>query len=117
MTLPLDKPLKRRMKLKKSEESWCWVNFKYEDVPTFCFICGMMRHNEKFCHRIFDMPIEQIEKPYGIWMKAEPRRRNHTIGSKWLRQSSQSLAKDTMADVDAEVVDGGGRWWRDWGWR
>lgn len=38
-----------------------------------------MGHNEKFCHKNFDTPLERIEKPYGIWMKAEPRRRNHTI--------------------------------------
>lgn len=76
------------MKLKKTEDNWCWVNFRYEEVPTFCFICGMMGHNENFCDKIFDTPLESIEKPYGIWMKAEPRRRNHTIGSKWLRQGN-----------------------------
>ncbi|XP_074323639.1 uncharacterized protein LOC141660543 [Apium graveolens] len=48
VTIPLDKPLKRRMKLKKSEDNWCWVNFKYESIPTFCFICGLMGHNKKF---------------------------------------------------------------------
>lgn len=61
------------------------MNFKYEDVPTFYFICGLMGHNEKFYHKIFDTPLEKKEKPYVIWMKAEPRWRNHTIGSKWLR--------------------------------
>lgn len=45
--------------------------------------------NEKFCEKIFDTPLENIEKPYGIWMKAEPQRKNHTIGSKWLRQGAQ----------------------------
>lgn len=27
VSVPLDKPLKRRMKLKKTDENWCWVNF------------------------------------------------------------------------------------------
>lgn len=85
VSISLDMPLKRRMKLKKNAEQWCWVNFKYEAIPTFCFICGLIGHSEKFCERIFEAPIETIEKPYGLWMRAEPRRRNYTMGSKWLR--------------------------------
>lgn len=95
------------MKLRKSEEIWCWVNFKYEAVPTFCFICGLMGHNEKFCDKIFDTPIENIEKPYGIWMKAEPRRRNSTIGSKWLRQGNQFPGTNTGVNMEARAGNGG----------
>lgn len=79
VTIPLDIPLKRRMKLKKSDSNWCWVNFKYEVVPTFCFICGKIGHREKSCERFFDTPLKKIEKPYGVWMRAKPRRRMHTI--------------------------------------
>lgn len=61
------------MKLKKSATEWSWVNFRYESVPTFCYICGMIGHGEKFCEMIFDIPLDQIEKPYGAWMKAEPK--------------------------------------------
>ncbi|KAK1380771.1 hypothetical protein POM88_027515 [Heracleum sosnowskyi] len=90
VTIDLTKPLKRRMKLRKSQTNWCWVNFRYEGIPTFCFICGMIGHGEKFCEKIFDTPVEQIEKPYGAWMKAEPRRRSHTMGAKWLRQGGKN---------------------------
>lgn len=82
------------------------MNFKYESVPTFCFICGLMGHNEKFCHKIFDMPLEKIEKLYGIWMKAEPQRRNHTIGSKWLRQGFQTQGESPVNDMAGK--NGGG---------
>lgn len=85
VSIPLDKPLKRRMKLKKSESNWCWVNFKYEGIPMFCFICGFVGHSDKLCEKLFDMPEDNIEKPFGTWMCAEPRRRMHTMGSKWLR--------------------------------
>lgn len=108
VSIPLDKPLKRRMKLRRSEENWSWVNFKYEAVPTFCFICGLMGHNKKFCHKIFDTPLEMIKKPYGIWMKAEPRRRNHSIGSKWLRQSNHFPGTNSVGDMAAGLESSGG---------
>lgn len=92
MTLPLDKPIKRRMKLRKSEKEWCWVNFQYEAIPTFCFICGLIGHAERYCDEIFDKPVEMIDKPYGSWLRADPRRKTHTIGSKWLRQGGSSQA-------------------------
>lgn len=40
VTLDIAKPLKRRMKVRKTRNEWSWINFKYENVPKFCFICG-----------------------------------------------------------------------------
>lgn len=40
----LSKPLKRRMKVRKAGNEWFWILFKYENVPTFCFICGILGH-------------------------------------------------------------------------
>lgn len=98
VVIPLDKPLKRRMKLKKSEANWCWVNFKYEGVPTFCFICGMIGHSDKFCEKLFE---DKIEKPFGAWMRADPRRRLHTMGSKWLKPGGVSSVRNTAETVGA----------------
>lgn len=90
VTLSLDTPIKRRMKLRKSDKEWCWVNFQYEAIPTFCFICGMIGHGERFCDKVFDMQVEKIEKPYGPWLRADSRKKVHTMGSKWLRSGGGS---------------------------
>ncbi|KAK1363579.1 hypothetical protein POM88_039140 [Heracleum sosnowskyi] len=95
VTLSLLIPVKRRMKLKKSGNEWCWVNFQYESIPTFCFICGIIGHGEKFCDKIFDTPIENIEKPYGPWLRADPRRKTHTMGARWLRSGGSSQARNS----------------------
>lgn len=100
VTIALDVPLKRRMKLRKNDANWCWVNFKYEVVPTFCFICGMIGYAEKFCENLFDTPAEMIERPYGSWMRAEPRRRMHTIGAKWLKSGGVSRVTGKEMDDD-----------------
>lgn len=101
VSIALDVPLKIRMKFKENDASKCWVNFKYEVIPTFCFFCCKIGHAEKFCEKLFDTPAEMIEMPYAVWMRAEPRRRVHTICAKWLRPGGVSPA------IGKEVDDGG----------
>uniref|UniRef100_A0A803P6Q0 Reverse transcriptase domain-containing protein n=1 Tax=Cannabis sativa TaxID=3483 RepID=A0A803P6Q0_CANSA len=59
----VEKPLKRRMRIYKNKTELLWVDFKYEWVPTFCFICGIIGHSEKFYHRLFEESIDTIAKP------------------------------------------------------
>lgn len=85
VSISLDSPLKRRMNLRKNSDQWSWVNFKYEGAPTFCFICGFIGNSDKFCEKLFETPEELIARSFGAWIRAEPRRKNHTLGAKWLR--------------------------------
>uniref|UniRef100_A0A803PKP9 CCHC-type domain-containing protein n=1 Tax=Cannabis sativa TaxID=3483 RepID=A0A803PKP9_CANSA len=83
--IPIGKSLKKKKKLEMQGGPVCHVVFKYEDLPTFCFICGILGHSERFCEKLFDTPKELITKEYGLEMKAALRRRNYADGSKWLR--------------------------------
>ncbi|KAM6583995.1 hypothetical protein CsatB_010997 [Cannabis sativa] len=78
-------PLKRRMKFRSRNGDWFYAYFKYERVPTFCFICGIMGHAEKLCNKVYDIPASQIVKPYSLEMKAPLRRQNFLTASPWLR--------------------------------
>uniref|UniRef100_A0A803QSS3 Reverse transcriptase n=1 Tax=Cannabis sativa TaxID=3483 RepID=A0A803QSS3_CANSA len=91
VTIDLSKPLKRQMRLRKLSEEWFWITFKYENVPTFCFICGMSGHSERFCAKLFNTSANEITKPYGEWMKAPLRRRKKLIGAQWLRTGFESM--------------------------
>ena len=97
VTMDLSKPLKRRMKIRKSGKEWIWITFKYENVPTFCFICGLLGHSEKFCNQLFEKLENEIVKPYGIWMRAPLKRQTKLIGAKWLCNGGE----DFQAYVDA----------------
>uniref|UniRef100_A0A803P5H9 Zinc knuckle CX2CX4HX4C domain-containing protein n=1 Tax=Cannabis sativa TaxID=3483 RepID=A0A803P5H9_CANSA len=83
----VEKPLKRRMRIYKNKVEWFWANFKYERVPTFCFICGIIGHSERFCDRFFEESANTIAKPYGLFMKAPDRRQSKQIGARWLRDN------------------------------
>ncbi|KAH9786019.1 reverse transcriptase domain-containing protein [Citrus sinensis] len=84
VSLDVRKPLKRRMKLKKIGSEWIWIDFKYERLHVFCFICGLLGHTEKQCPSLYDCHASTITKPYGQWMKAPTRRNNMNSGEKWL---------------------------------
>uniref|UniRef100_A0A803NLX7 Zinc knuckle CX2CX4HX4C domain-containing protein n=1 Tax=Cannabis sativa TaxID=3483 RepID=A0A803NLX7_CANSA len=49
VTINVTKPLKRRMRLQNTAGIEFWTNFKYEHLPTFCFICGIMGYSDRFC--------------------------------------------------------------------
>lgn len=89
VTVNVTKPLKRRMKIRKAGDEWFWINFKYENVPTFCFICGLLGHSDKFCSTLFVTKEEDVVRPYGDWMRAPFRRQVKPIGAKWLRSGAE----------------------------
>uniref|UniRef100_A0A803PY28 Endonuclease/exonuclease/phosphatase domain-containing protein n=1 Tax=Cannabis sativa TaxID=3483 RepID=A0A803PY28_CANSA len=67
---------------------------------------------EKFCDKIYDMPIEKIVKPYSIEMKAPTRRQNYMVASPWLRSGTAvSSSTNTMParsfQVNAAAVNQG----------
>ncbi|XP_030497870.2 uncharacterized protein LOC115713529 [Cannabis sativa] len=97
-TVDIEKPLKRRMKLCKDNGDWIWANFKYEHIPTFCFVCGLIGHAERLCPRRFDEDFNPLVKPYGNGMRAQTRRKNYLIGAQWLRTGSEQQ----------ETIDGDG---------
>ena len=47
--LEIDKPLRRGTYIASSEDERLWLTFKYERLPTVCFICGKLRHDKKHC--------------------------------------------------------------------
>lgn len=58
--LDIQKPLRRRMKIKRGGV-WSWLNFKYERMGTFCFVCGIIGHTERDCSIVYDNPDKEIE--------------------------------------------------------
>ncbi|KAK1374683.1 hypothetical protein POM88_030876 [Heracleum sosnowskyi] len=53
-----------------------------------------------------------IVRPFGAWMRAEPRRKNHTLGSKWLRPGggfpAASSAKKERSVMGKVVTENNG---------
>lgn len=48
VSIDVHKPLKKGMKLKKENGDWIRVEFHYERLLTFCFMCGVLGHGDKY---------------------------------------------------------------------
>ncbi|KAF4350415.1 hypothetical protein F8388_004663 [Cannabis sativa] len=62
---------------------------------------------DMFCSKLFEMPIEEIVKPYGIFMRAQPRRRYNLVGSQWLRDGEESEVAFVGRSNSSSVALGG----------
>ncbi|MCH88312.1 zinc CCHC-type-like protein, partial [Trifolium medium] len=76
-SIDLRKPLKRGTIVKYQGKD-LKVFFKFERLPTFCFVCGRIGHQIKDCEELeskddadFD-DIEEKELPFGQWLRASP---------------------------------------------
>ncbi|XP_074364697.1 uncharacterized protein LOC141705706 [Apium graveolens] len=85
VALNVEKPLKRRMKLKRDSNAWNWINFKYERMSSFCFVCGIIGHLERECNVVYVNPEKVVERAYGAWLKAPNRNNKAGPGARWLR--------------------------------
>lgn len=73
--LDLTKPLMRGTML-KYKLSEVWVEFRYEQLPNFCYYCGKIGHNEKVCQQRKHDVLNNCVNPdqFGTWMRAGFRR-------------------------------------------
>lgn len=82
--IDVNRPLRRRLKLKKKGGMWAWVSFKYERLYTFCYFCGCLGHSEKFCVKALESDKAPGEYEYGPWLRAPMRRFTSGVGDRWL---------------------------------
>lgn len=60
-TIDLKLPLKRGTIVKFKEKN-LRMHFKYERMPTFCFVCGRIGHQLKDCEALEDLTEEGFEE-------------------------------------------------------
>uniref|UniRef100_A0A7N2MYZ4 Uncharacterized protein n=1 Tax=Quercus lobata TaxID=97700 RepID=A0A7N2MYZ4_QUELO len=66
--IPLNKPLRRGGNILNLDGEKTWVNFKYERLPSFCYVCGFLGHDEKHCPNFSCNP--DSPKQYEEWLRA-----------------------------------------------
>lgn len=62
-------------------------------MRNFCFVCAIIGHTERECSIVYENPDKEMERAYGVWLRAQTRSKKNNVGARWLRNS-----------------DGGGGW-------
>uniref|UniRef100_A0A803LGE7 CCHC-type domain-containing protein n=1 Tax=Chenopodium quinoa TaxID=63459 RepID=A0A803LGE7_CHEQI len=86
------RPIRIIQKIRNKKGAVTSVQFKYERLSTFCFLCGILGHREKDCPNA-DEDTDVEEKQWGLWLRASPRKGHEKLKEEVdkLRQKSQSL--------------------------
>ncbi|RYQ83744.1 hypothetical protein Ahy_B10g102558 [Arachis hypogaea] len=45
----IDQPIKEGTNIGSKSDGITWVDLKYEKLPTFCYFCGILGHDEGIC--------------------------------------------------------------------
>ena len=104
--MDVHKPLKRRMKIKKSGGEWLWVDFRYERLNLLCFICGCLGHTDRKCSKSYEYPKGNVLKPYDSWMRASHRKLPVHGGDRWFRLAQTVVLRDEEGVNDRGVHKG-----------
>lgn len=104
--IDVSKPLKRKMKVKPANGDPFYINFKYERLPTFCFLCGLIGHNESSCDILFESNSGNVERNYSPDLRANGRRSQPNTAQRWLlpelprRRSNEETPKSPFTSDD-----------------
>ncbi|RVW31876.1 Transposon TX1 uncharacterized 149 kDa protein [Vitis vinifera] len=88
--LDVRQPLKRWKKIRKPQGEWPLVHFKYERLSTFCYLCTMLGHSEKFCDKIFFITDGDIKREWSSNLRVPVRRGSEYGGERWLRETMEN---------------------------
>ncbi|CAH9122719.1 unnamed protein product [Cuscuta epithymum] len=68
--IDLGKPMKMKLFLQKEEGVKFCIKFRYEKLPSFCFLCGIEGHAESHCPHKRKGYETTGDKPFGPWLRA-----------------------------------------------
>jgi 14-3-3 protein epsilon len=101
--LDVRKPLKRDTKVMNKEGQWCTVNFKYEKLGIFCFVCGIMGHAENKCEVRFGMEQDDGRREWSAEIRVDTRRQGGRLVSRWLREEKGSRDEHGRGETAARA--------------
>ncbi|XP_057247549.1 uncharacterized protein LOC130589924 [Beta vulgaris subsp. vulgaris] len=110
--LDVTKPLKRVQRIAVKSGGSVLVEIKYERLPTFCYLCGVIGHIERDCLSNV-AEDKEVEKQWGSWIRASPRKGRLKIEeeAKEFLKGARSLtfekARPEMQERCTSLNDGG----------
>ncbi|CAN1822995.1 hypothetical protein LINPERHAP1_LOCUS30186 [Linum perenne] len=96
--LDVRRALKREKKIKRPGGNSFTCYFKYEKLPTFCYICGLIDHVERNCEVCFQKEEHEIERLWDERIRAPQLNKRPKAVSRFLVEEVNSEGGRTSAD-------------------
>lgn len=107
--LDVRKPLKRKKKIIRRNGSEVIVSCKYERLGDFCFTCGIMSHTERYCSKFLNREKDDVDKEWGSWLRAQPKKLASQAKSKFLREDGDTAWEERQGRVNGSMNLGDNR--------
>ncbi|KAL2941274.1 Cellular nucleic acid-binding protein-like protein [Bienertia sinuspersici] len=67
VTIKIDKPLRRGLKIAMNQNSSKWVDIKYERLGDFCYYLGRLGHVDRDCNvmQVAQDEVKEVVYKYG----------------------------------------------------
>ena len=101
--LPIEKPLRRGGHVVSKDGEKYWVQFRYERLPTFCYLCGKLGHDDKHCQAQTDR--QSSPKQYGEWLRANGAFKGGNARQKTFNSSNFSSGIEDKASGENFAAD------------
>jgi hypothetical protein len=84
-----------------------WIDFRYENLPLFCFNCGLVGHNEDNCSVPKVYTEEGDINPRGPWLRANSygRRVNEKRDPRFHSNPSKSMSGGCYSPIPKAMLD------------
>jgi hypothetical protein len=84
-----------------------WVDFRYENLPMFCFNCGLVGHNEDNCEAPAQLIPEGGTNPRGPWLRSNiyGKRVHDNRDKRFNSNPMQSISGEQFSLIPQEMLD------------
>ncbi|CAN0871731.1 hypothetical protein LINGRAHAP2_LOCUS9930 [Linum grandiflorum] len=103
--LDVRKPLRQETKVRLHDDVQLMCPLRYERLQTFCYICDIMGHIDKFCEVKFRLPAHQITRRRDDSIRAEFQDEQQKLAAKWLKNPTPAQrGSDNRGGVEECII-------------
>jgi hypothetical protein len=107
VNLNIEEPIRAGLFIGNTKDEINWVDFRYENLPLFCFGCGLIGHNEDKCSDPYEPQFEGEVNPRGPWLRSNiyGRRVNEHRDKRFNSNPMQSASGGQFSPIPKAMID------------